>query len=72
MRKREFRRLWIVRINAGARENGLSYNQFMHGLQLADVELDRKMLAELAVSDPTFFASLVDTARAALGSAEAA
>jgi large subunit ribosomal protein L20 len=69
VRKREFRRLWIVRINAGARENGLSYNQFMHGLQLANVELDRKMLAELAVNDPAFFASLAQQARAALDAA---
>jgi large subunit ribosomal protein L20 len=68
-RKREFRRLWIVRINAGAREHGLSYNQFMHGLQLANVELDRKMLAELAVNDPVFFASLAQQARAALDAA---
>ena len=69
VRKREFRKLWIIRINAGARENGLSYNQFMHGLQLAQVELDRKILAELAVSDPTYFTSLVDQARAALEAA---
>ncbi len=65
-RKREFRKLWIVRINAGARENGLSYNQFMHGLKLAEIELDRKVLADLAVSDPVFFTSLADKARAAL------
>ncbi|HSL96478.1 MAG TPA: 50S ribosomal protein L20 [Thermoleophilia bacterium] len=69
VRKREFRRLWIVRINAGAREHGLSYSQFMHGLQLANVELDRKMLAELAVNDPVFFASLAQQARAALDAA---
>jgi large subunit ribosomal protein L20 len=69
VRKREFRRLWIVRINAGARENGLSYNQFIHGLQLANIELDRKILADLAVSDPTYFASLVGQARAALEAA---
>ncbi len=69
VRKREFRKLWIVRINAGARENGLSYNQFMHGLQLAEIELDRKILADLAVSDPEYFASLVDQARAALEAA---
>ena len=69
VRKREFRRLWIIRINAGARENGLSYNQFMHGLELAQVELDRKILAELAVSDPKYFASLVAQARAALEAA---
>jgi len=69
VRKREFRRLWIVRINAGAREHDLSYSQFMHGLQLANVELDRKMLAELAVNDPVFFASLAQQARAALDAA---
>jgi large subunit ribosomal protein L20 len=69
VRKREFRRLWIVRINAGARENGLSYNQFMHGLQLANIELDRKILADLAVTDPASFATLVSQARAALEAA---
>ena len=69
VRKREFRKLWIIRINAGARENGLSYNQFMHGLQLAAVELDRKMLAEIAVSDPQYFSALVGQARAALEAA---
>src|SRR4030067_2676899 len=68
-RKREFRKLWIVAINAGARENGLSYNQFMHGLKLAEIELDRKVLADLAVSDPAFFASLADKARSALADA---
>ena len=73
VRKREFRRLWIVRINAGARENGLSYNQFMHGLQLANIELDRKILADLAVSDPTYFASLVEPgARSPQGGVSAA
>ena len=74
VRKREFRKLWIVRINAGARENGMSYNQFMHGLQLAQIELDRKILAELAVNDPSYFASLVEQARAAIaaGQSEAA
>jgi len=69
VRKREFRRLWIVRINAGAREHGLTYNQFMHGLQLAGVELDRKILAELAVNDPEYFAALVEQARQALAAA---
>jgi large subunit ribosomal protein L20 len=68
-RKRDFRRLWIVRINAGARENGRTYSKFMHGLQLAGVEVDRKMLAELAVSDPVYFASLAQQARAALDAA---
>ena len=65
-RKRDFRSLWIQRINAGAREHGLSYNQFMHGLKLAEVELDRKILADLAVNDPDMFAALADKARAAL------
>jgi large subunit ribosomal protein L20 len=69
VRKREFRKLWIVRINAGARENGISYNQFIHGLQLAEVELDRKILAEIAVTDPRHFAALVGQARAALEAA---
>src|SRR5918997_1071231 len=55
VRKREFRRLWIVRINAGARQHGLSYSQLMHGLKLAGVELDRKSLADLAVRDPGTF-----------------
>jgi large subunit ribosomal protein L20 len=72
VRKRDFRKLWIVRINAGARENGLSYNQFIHGLKLAEIELDRKVLAELAVSDPAFFTSLADMARAALADASQA
>jgi len=69
VRKREFRKLWIVRINAGARENGLSYSTFMHGLRLAEVELDRKILAELAVNDPQSFAQLVAQAKAALAAA---
>ena len=65
-RKGDFRRLWIQRINAGARLNGMSYSQFMSGLRLAEVELDRKMLAELAVNDPSAFKSLVDVARDAV------
>jgi len=69
VRKREFRKLWIVRINAGARENGLSYNTFMHGLKLAEIELDRKVLADMAVADPASFASLVEQAKAALAAA---
>ena len=69
VRKREFRKLWIVRINAGAREHGLSYNTFMHGLKLAEIELDRKVLADMAVADPTSFASLVEQARVALAAA---
>ena len=57
-RKRDFRKLWITRINAAARMNNLSYSKFMHGLKLADIELDRKVLAELAISDPTGFAQI--------------
>ncbi len=70
-RKRDFRRLWIVRINAGARLNGLSYNRFMHGLQKAGCELNRKMLADLAARDPEGFAALAKVAREALGMPEA-
>ena len=69
VKKRNFRRLWIIRINAGARQNGLSYNQLMHGLKLADVELDRKVLADIAVSDPKAFAALTDAAKTALAQA---
>ena len=69
VRKRDFRRLWIIRINAGARQNGMSYNQMMHGLKLAEVELDRKVLADIAVSDPQAFTVLAETARAALAAA---
>lgn len=66
VRKRDFRRLWITRINAGARSNGMSYNQFMHGLKQADINLNRKALADLAVSDPEMFTTLAERARAAL------
>jgi large subunit ribosomal protein L20 len=65
-RKRDMRRLWIVRINAAAREQGLSYSRFIQGLQTAGVELDRKVLADMAVTDPKAFADLVDVARNAL------
>ena len=61
-RKRDFRRLWIARINAAARMNNLSYNKFMHGLKLADVKIDRKVLAELAISDPSGFAQIANLA----------
>ena len=64
--KRAYRRLWIVRINAAARLNGLSYSKFMNGLKNAGVTLNRKMLADLAVSDAAAFTKLVDTAKAAL------
>lgn len=62
-RKRDFRRLWITRINAAAREHGLSYNQFINGLKRAEVELNRKMLAELAVNDPPAFERLAELAK---------
>ena len=65
-RKRVFRRLWIIRINAGARSHGLSYNQFISGLKAANVELDRKVLADLAVSDPAEFGKLAEQAKSAL------
>ena len=65
-KKRDFRRLWIVRINAGARENGLSYSKFMNGLKRAAIEIDRKVLADLAVFDKAAFAQLVEKAKAAL------
>ncbi len=61
-RKRDFRRLWIARINAAARINNLSYSKFMHGLKLANVELDRKVLADLAISDPDGFARIAHLA----------
>lgn len=61
-RKRDFRRLWITRINAAARMNNLSYSKFIHGLKLADVRLDRKVLAELAVSDPFGFSKIANLA----------
>lgn len=62
-RKRQFRRLWIARINAAARMNGINYSQFMHGLKLAGVEMNRKMLAELAVNDAEGFATLAELAK---------
>ena len=65
-RKRDFRRLWITRINAAARQNDMSYSQFMHGLQTAEVELDRKILADMAVHDADTFRRFADRAREAL------
>ncbi len=62
-RKRDFRRLWIVRINAAVREHGLSYSQFMHGLKTAGIDIDRRILADLAVRDREAFAELVTAAR---------
>ena len=65
-RKRQFRQLWIARINAAARLNGLSYSQFMHGLKLANVDLNRKVLADMAVTDAAGFAKLVELAKSKL------
>ncbi|OIO88896.1 MAG: 50S ribosomal protein L20 [Anaerolineae bacterium CG2_30_64_16] len=65
-RKRDMRRLWIARINAGARLNGITYSRFVHAMKVADIRLDRKILAELAVSDPQAFARVVEVAKSAL------
>ncbi len=64
-RKRDMRGLWIVRINAAARLNGMTYSQFMNGVKVAGIDIDRKMLADLAVREPTAFAEIVETARKA-------
>jgi len=66
VRKRDFRRLWITRINAAARLNGITYNKLMHGLKLAGIEINRKMLADLAVNDAPAFQKLVETAKTKL------
>ncbi|MBR6744451.1 MAG: 50S ribosomal protein L20, partial [Clostridia bacterium] len=66
MKKRDFRQLWIARISAQAKANGMNYSTFMHGLKLAGIDLNRKMLSELAVSDKEAFAALVEKAKAAL------
>ena len=71
-KKRMLRRLWIVRINAAARQHDLSYNQFVAGLKKAEIELDRKVLADLAVSDPAAFGAIAEQAKAALAQAEPA
>ena len=65
-RKREFRRLWIARINAAARAEGMNYSQFMYGLKKADIQLDRKVLSDLAINNQKTFKSLTETARAQL------
>ena len=70
-RKGDFRRLWIQRVNAAARENGMTYNRFIQGIKAAGVEVDRKVLADMAVNDPSAFAALVEIARAAVPSANA-
>lgn len=72
LKKRDFRSLWIVRIGAAARLNGLNYSQFMHGLKVAGIDLDRRVLADLAVNEPGAFAELVGSAKKALGSVTAA
>jgi large subunit ribosomal protein L20 len=68
-RKRDFRALWIQRINAGAREHGLTYSQFMHGIKLAGLDLDRKVLSDIAIREPEAFQALTATAQGALGAA---
>ena len=65
-RKRDFRQLWIARINAAARQNGLSYSKFMHGLKVAGIDLNRKVLADIAVNDAAAFAALAEKAKAAI------
>ena len=69
VKKRNFRALWIQRINAGARQHGLTYSQFMHGLSKAGIALDRKVLADLAAQEPDAFGSVVEQAKAALNNA---
>jgi large subunit ribosomal protein L20 len=71
-RKRQFRALWIARINAGARENGMSYSVFMNGLKKASIEIDRKVLSDIAIFDKPAFATLVEKSRAGLEAAAAA
>jgi len=66
-KKRDFRKLWIARINAACRINGISYSKFMHGLKLADISLNRKILADMAVNDAAGFASVVEIAKSKLG-----
>ena len=71
-RKREFRALWIQRINAGAREQGLTYSQFMHGIKLAGLDLDRKVLSDIAIREPEAFQAIATTARSALDASPSA
>ena len=70
-RKREFRRLWIARINAACRMNGITYNSFINGLKNAEVDIDRKVLADIALKDPAGFKQLIDTAQSALAQNQA-
>src|SRR5438874_10265412 len=71
-KKRDFRGLWIQRINAGVRAHGLTYSQFMHGMKLAGIDLDRKVLSDLAIREPDAFAAIVAQAQSALGEAKPA
>jgi len=71
-KKRDFRGLWIQRINAGVRERGLTYSQFMHGVKLAGIDLDRKVLSDLAIREPEAFAAIIAQARSALAEAKPA
>src|SRR5438270_6882144 len=71
-KKRDFRGLWIQRINAGVREHGMTYSQFIHGVKLSGLELDRKVLSDLAIREPEAFAAIVETAKSALGEAQPA
>jgi large subunit ribosomal protein L20 len=70
-KKRDFRKIWIVRINAASREAGLSYSQFMHGLKLAGITLDRKVLSEVAMADPAAFTLIIDQVKSALATVKA-
>jgi len=70
-KKRDFRGLWIQRINAGVREHGLTYSQFMHGVKLAGIDIDRKVLSDLAIREPEAFAAIVASAKSSLGKAPA-
>jgi large subunit ribosomal protein L20 len=72
VKKRDYRSLWIIRIGAAARLHGMNYSQFMHGLKLADINLDRKVLADLAVNQPTAFAELAGSVKSALAQAKTA
>ena len=72
LKKRDFRKLWIVRINAACRLNDIKYSQFIHGLNLAEIDLDRKVLADLAVKQPDAFATIVGQAKDAIGKHQAA
>jgi large subunit ribosomal protein L20 len=66
LKKRDYRKMWIARINAATRQHGMSYSKFMHGLKMADININRKMLSEMAIHDPEGFAKLVETAKGKL------